>query len=211
MRSLRLKRWIDVAGAGVGLCVAAPLLVGVATFIRLTMGSPVLFRQRRPGLHEEPFVMLKFRTMADAVDSNGRALPDNQRLTRLGTLLRATSLDELPELLNVLRGEMSLVGPRPLLVEYLPLYDENQRRRHEVKPGITGWAQVNGRNGLDWDQKFALDAWYVDNWSNELDMKILFATILAVLRRDGISHEAHATMPKFAGRKTNGSGKRITP
>lgn len=150
--------------------------------------------------------MLKFRTMADAVDANGQALPDSQRVTRLGTFLRATSLDELPELLNVFLGEMSLVGPRPLLVEYLPLYDETQRRRHEVKPGITGWAQVNGRNAIGWEEKFALDVWYVENWSNELDLRILFRTVVAVIRRDGIDHDLDVPMPKFTGKASGASG-----
>lgn len=204
MRSLAAKRFMDVAGATLGLVCTAPALAVVAALVRVKLGSPVLFRQQRPGHRERPFVLLKFRTMRDATDGRGTPLPDEQRMTPLGRFLRATSLDELPELFNVLSGEMSLVGPRPLLMEYLPRYNALQRRRHDVKPGITGWAAVNGRNALDWDQKFALDAWYVDNWSNELDLKILLSTVLAVMGREGISHEAHATMPKFAGGNSNG-------
>jgi len=163
------------------------------------MGSPVLFRQVRPGLHRKPFVMYKFRTMRDLRDTEGRLLPDEMRLTRVGHILRATSLDELPELFNVLKGEMSLVGPRPLLMEYLELYTPEQARRHEVKPGITGWAQVNGRNAITWEEKFKLDVWYVDNWSLGLDLKILALTLIKVLKREGISADGHATMPEFRG------------
>jgi lipopolysaccharide/colanic/teichoic acid biosynthesis glycosyltransferase len=210
MRSLGAKRLMDVAGATAGLVCAAPALVAIAALIRVKLGAPVLFRQQRPGLRERPFVMLKFRTMKDAVDRVGNPLPDEERMTPLGRFLRATSLDELPELFNVLSGEMSLVGPRPLLMEYLPRYNALQRRRHDVKPGITGWAAVNGRNTLDWDAKFALDSWYVDNWSNELDLKIILSTVLTVLRRDGVTHGEHATMPKFGG-SSNGAGKHTTP
>jgi lipopolysaccharide/colanic/teichoic acid biosynthesis glycosyltransferase len=210
MRSLAAKRLLDVVGSSAGLLVAAPAFVLVGALVRLKLGSPVLFRQERPGLKERPFVILKFRTMRDAVDASGNPLSDADRLTPLGRFLRSTSLDELPELLNVLRGDMSLVGPRPLLTEYLPRYDAVQRRRHDVKPGITGWAAVNGRNALDWDRKFALDTWYVDNWSNELDLRILFATVLAVIRREGISHDSHATMPKFDGNKANVDEGRTT-
>jgi lipopolysaccharide/colanic/teichoic acid biosynthesis glycosyltransferase len=185
----------------VGLCLGAPVFAAVASAVRFTMGSPVLFKQVRPGLDGRLFEMWKFRTMRDAVDARGEPLSDAERLTPLGNFLRSTSLDELPELLNVLRGEMSLVGPRPLLVEYLERYDEHQRRRHDVKPGITGWAQVHGRNSISWDEKLSLDCWYVDHWSNELDLRILVATLLTVLRRDGISHGDSATMPKFMGSK----------
>ena len=166
------------------------------------MGSPVLFRQTRPGRDGKPFEMIKFRTMRDAIDTDGRPLPDAERLTKLGRFLRSSSLDELPELWNVLKGEMSLVGPRPLLMEYLPLYSPKQARRHEVRPGVTGWAQVNGRNAISWDEKFALDVWYVDNRSLWLDMKIIWLTIRKVIKREGISAAGEATMSKFTG---NGS------
>lgn len=195
-----MKRALDVFGAVAGLLALSPLLLALALLIRWRMGAPVLFRQTRPGLHGEPFKMVKFRTMRDATDAAGRPLPDAERLTGLGRFLRATSLDELPELWNVARGEMSLVGPRPLLMEYLPLYSAFQARRHEVRPGITGWAQVNGRNALGWDDKFALDVWYVDNRSLRLDLRILGLTLLKVLRRDGISAAGEATMPRFTGR-----------
>jgi lipopolysaccharide/colanic/teichoic acid biosynthesis glycosyltransferase len=188
---------MDLTGACVGLVVLAPVLGVVALLIRLTMGSPVLFVQERPGLGGKPFRMYKFRTMAGTRDGRGDLLPDEARLTRLGRWLRATSLDELPELLNVLRGEMSLVGPRPLLVEYLPLYTREEARRHEVKPGMTGWAQVNGRNALNWEEKFALDLWYVDHGSLWLDLRIILLTFWRVLRREGISAGTHATMPKL--------------
>ena len=174
-------------------------MLSTAVLVRATLGSPVLFKQQRPGRHGRPFWMLKFRTMKDAVDAQGNALPDAERLTAVGRFLRASSLDELPELLNVLRGEMSLVGPRPLLMEYLTRYSPAQARRHDVAPGITGWAQVNGRNALDWERKFELDCWYVDNWTNLLDLEILLRTAAAVLRREGIAHGAEATMPKFMG------------
>ncbi len=199
MRCNWLKRTIDITAAIVGLIVFAPLMIGVAVAVRRSLGAPVLFRQTRPGLGGRPFEMLKFRTMRDAVDAHGRPLPDAQRLTRLGQLLRATSLDELPELWNVLRGQMSLVGPRPLLMEYLHRYTSQQSRRNEVKPGITGWAQINGRNAISWERKFELDVWYVDNWSIWLDIRILWLTILKVIRREQISAAAHATMPKFMG------------
>jgi lipopolysaccharide/colanic/teichoic acid biosynthesis glycosyltransferase len=166
------------------------------------MGAPILFRQRRPGLHGAPFEMVKFRTMRDAVDAGGQALPDSERLTRLGRFMRASSLDELPELWNVLKGDMSLVGPRPLLIEYLPLYSSEQARRHDVRPGVTGWAQVNGRNAISWDEKFALDVWYVDNRSLWLDLRIIGLTLRKVLRREGISAAGEATMPKFRGSKS---------
>ncbi len=201
-RKQMLKRLIDIVGSAGGLALLLPVVLSVAIAIRLQLGSPVLFRQTRPGLHGRPFTMLKFRTMLDAHDAQGRPLPDSERLTRLGRFLRSTSLDELPELWNVLRGEMSLVGPRPLLMEYLPLYSAEQARRHEVRPGVTGWAQVNGRNALSWEEKFALDVWYVDHRSLALDLKILLLTVRKVFVREGISAEGEATMPVFTGNKT---------
>lgn len=194
-----LKRLLDIAVAATGLALLAPVLAVLALAVRLKLGRPILFRQRRPGLHGRPFEMYKLRTMLDRQDAQGRLLPDEERLTPFGRFLRSTSLDELPELLNVLRGEMSLVGPRPLLTEYLARYTPEQARRHEVKPGITGWAQINGRNAIGWEERFALDVWYVDHWSLALDLKILFRTVGKVLRRDGISAESHATMPEFMG------------
>ncbi|MGC8784283.1 MAG: sugar transferase [Armatimonadota bacterium] len=199
MRSPLLKRFVDILGASIGIVLTTPLMLILAVLVRVTMGKPVLFRQKRPGLHGKPFVMLKFRTMTDRRDVNGELLPDELRLTRFGKWLRSTSLDELPELFNVLKGEMSLVGPRPLLMEYLPRYTPEQARRHEVKPGITGWAQINGRNALSWEEKFKLDVWYVDNWNLWLDMKILLLTLWKVLKREGISAEGSATMPVFTG------------
>ena len=193
------KRLLDVSVAALGLLVLSPLLAVVALLLRLTLGPPVLFRQPRPGLRAQPFLMYKFRTMRETQDAQGRLLSDAQRLTRLGSLLRKTSLDEFPELWNVLKGEMSLVGPRPLLMEYLPRYNAEQARRHEVKPGITGWAQVNGRNALNWEDKFALDLWYVEHWGLGLDLKILLATLLTVVRRENISHSGTATMEEFRG------------
>ena len=193
------KRAIDVVGAAVALVVLSPLLAVVAVGVRVRMGSPVLFRQERPGRGGRPFVMTKFRTMTDRRASDGALLPDADRLTRFGRFLRRTSIDELPELLNVVRGDMSLVGPRPLLVEYLPLYSPEQARRHEVRPGITGWAQVNGRNAVTWDEKFALDVWYVDHRSTRLDLEILGKTIAQVFSGDGVSAPGHATMEPFRG------------
>ena len=198
-----VKRFLDIVGSITGLIIFSPILAIVAFILYLRMSTPILFRQVRPGLHGQPFRMIKFRTMLDAVDDRGNALPDAQRLTRLGRFLRSTSLDELPGLWNVLKGDMSLVGPRPLLMEYLPLYSPQQARRHEVRPGVTGWAQINGRNALSWDEKFALDVWYVDNQSMALDSRILWLTIKKVIVRDGISATGEATMPKFTG-----SGKR---
>jgi lipopolysaccharide/colanic/teichoic acid biosynthesis glycosyltransferase len=194
-----MKLIFDRLVAGSALVVLAPLLAGIAIAVRVSLGSPVLFRQVRPGLHGRPFTMLKFRTMRDAVDARKRLLPDAERLTPLGRFLRRTSLDELPELWNVIRGEMSLVGPRPLLMDYLPLYTPEQARRHEVRPGITGWAQVNGRNSVAWEDRFRLDVWYVDNRSFLLDLKILVRTVQRVLAREGISQEGHATMEPFRG------------
>ncbi|MGM0926537.1 MAG: sugar transferase [Pseudomonadota bacterium] len=196
-----LKRCIDAAAALVGLMVLAPVLLIIALLIRLKLGSPVLFRQVRPGLHGKPFEMIKFRTMLDAYDEHGQPLPNEQRLTRFGKLLRSTSLDELPELWNVLKGDMSLVGPRPLLMEYLPLYSKHQARRHEVRPGVTGWAQVNGRNAISWEEKFDYDVWYVDNQSLILDLKILLMTVKKVFVREGIAHQNNVAMPRFEGSK----------
>ncbi|MBV8950075.1 MAG: sugar transferase [Actinobacteria bacterium] len=195
----RAKRVFDRVAGAVLLAVAAPLLGLVALVVRVCLGRPVLFRQARPGLGGRPFTLLKFRTMTEAHDGDGVLLPDAERLTRLGRLLRASSLDELPELINVVRGEMSLVGPRPLLMEYLDRYTTQQMRRHDVLPGITGWTQVSGRNALTWDEKFALDLWYVDNWSFGLDLRILAKTLSSLLSRRGINQPGHATMPNFPG------------
>jgi sugar transferase EpsL len=181
------------------LILTAPIMAVVGVLVRFKLGSPVLFRQRRPGLNEEPFEILKFRTMTDEVNDQGELLPDRRRLTRFGQLLRTTSLDELPEMLNVVKGEMSLVGPRPLLMQYLPLYSADQRRRHEVRPGLTGWAQVNGRNAAPWEDKFAMDVSYIENVSIGWDIKILWQTITTVLRRADIAWEGHATAPNFTG------------
>ncbi|WP_252090551.1 sugar transferase [Pseudomonas sp. MWU13-3659] len=194
-----LKRLFDVVAASLGLLILSPVIAIVALLIRRRLGSPVLFRQVRPGLDGKPFEMVKFRTMRDAMDSQGNPLPDDQRMTPFGTFLRSSSLDELPELWNVIKGDMSLVGPRPLLMEYVPLYDDEQVRRHEVRPGVTGWAQINGRNALSWEEKFKLDVWYVDNRSLWLDLKIIFLTIRKVVVRDGISAEGEVTMSKFTG------------
>ncbi len=194
-----LKRALDVLGSGAGLVVLSPVLAGVALAVRLSLGTPVLFRQVRPGRGGRPFTMYKFRTMRDARDARGEPLPDAERLTAVGRFIRSTSLDELPELVNVLRGDMSLVGPRPLLLEYLPLYTAEQARRHEVRPGITGWAQVNGRNALSWEEKFELDVWYVEHRSFWLDLKILLLTVVKVFAREGVSQEGQATMEKFRG------------
>lgn len=194
-----LKRLFDLLMAGTALLVFTPVLLVVAILVRLKLGSPILFSQVRPGLNGQPFKMFKFRTMLDAQDAQGNPLPDDKRLTKFGSLLRSTSLDELPGLWNVLKGDMSLVGPRPLLVEYLPLYSPEQAKRHLVRPGITGWAQVNGRNAISWEQKFKLDTWYVENQSFGLDVKIIFLTIKKVLIRHGISAEGEVTMSKFTG------------
>lgn len=196
-----MKRLFDLLASAMGLLILAVPLALLAWQVRRKLGSPVLFTQVRPGLHGKPFRMVKFRTMTDARDASGALLPDAQRLTPFGRWLRASSLDELPELWNVLRGEMSLVGPRPLLMEYLPLYSPEQARRHEVRPGITGWAQVNGRNAISWADKFALDVWYVDHRSLWLDVRILWLTVRKVLVRDGISAAGEATMPAFTGSK----------
>jgi len=196
---LKLKRLFDFIAAGAGLLVLWPFLALLALLVRVKLGSPVLFRQQRAGLDGKPFHLYKFRSMTQACDAQGQLLPDAVRLTAFGRLLRSTSLDELPGLWNVLCGEMSLVGPRPLLPEYLPLYSPQQARRHEVLPGITGWAQVNGRNAISWEQKFELDVWYVDNRSFWLDLQILWKTVAKVLKRDGISNAQDVTMPPFEG------------
>lgn len=196
-----MKRGMDIAGAGFGLLLLAPAMIVVALLIRWRMGAPVLFRQTRAGRDATPFQMIKFRTMRDVVDADRQPRPDALRLTPLGRVLRDWSLDELPGLWNVLTGEMSLVGPRPLLMGYLPLYSCEQARRHVVRPGVTGWAQVNGRNTISWDEKFARDVWYVDNRTIWLDLKILWLTVLKVLRRDGISAMGEATMYPFEGSK----------
>lgn len=195
------KRVFDLLVVIFLLVVFAPLLFILALLVRVGLGTPVFFRQLRPGLAGKPFWLVKFRTMRDAVGKGGQLLPDEERMTPFGKILRAASLDELPELWNVLKGEMSLVGPRPLLMEYLPLYDPEQARRHEVRPGITGWAQVNGRNAISWEERLKLDVWYVDNRDFWLDLKILFMTFGRVVLRQGISAEGHATMPKFMGSK----------
>jgi lipopolysaccharide/colanic/teichoic acid biosynthesis glycosyltransferase len=195
----KAKRLLDVSLASISLLIFLPLLLLLAATIRIVLGRPVLFTQQRPGIHGRPFQLVKFRTMSDEKDNQGRLLPDSKRLTKFGKLIRASSLDELPELWNVLRGEMSLVGPRPLLMEYMALYTPEQRRRHEVRPGITGWAQVNGRNSLSWEERFALDVWYVDNRSLRLDLRIMLLTVRKVIAREGISAAGEATMSKFRG------------
>lgn len=197
------KRAFDIAVSAALLLCLAPLLLLLAWLIRRKLGTPVLFCQMRPGRHGKLFAMYKFRTMRDAADENGKPLPDAERLTPFGRKLRAASLDELPELWNVLKGDMSLVGPRPLLMSYLPLYNDFQFRRHEMRPGVTGWAQVNGRNAISWDEKFAYDIWYIDHFSLWFDMKILFLTIKKVFIKEGISAEGEATMPYFTGNDSN--------
>lgn len=200
-----MKRALDLVASIVALLILGLPLLILAACLRIQMGGPVFFRQVRPGLQGQPFNMIKFRTMTNQRGSDGQLLTDDQRLTALGRFMRSTSLDELPELWNVLKGDMSIVGPRPLLMDYLPLYTPEQARRHEVRPGITGWAQVNGRNALSWDEKFALDVWYVDNQSLWLDVKILFLTVVKVFRREGISADGVATMPRFTGSTSNRS------
>ena len=195
-----MKRLLDIVGSTTGLILLSPVLLIVTLLIRYQMGAPVLFRQIRPGLNGKPFQMVKLRTMRAATGPDGAPLPDSERLTRLGRFLRSSSLDELPELWNVLKGDTRRVGPRPLLVDYLPLYSPEQARRHEVRPGITGWAQVNGRNAISWEEKFALDVWYVDNRTLRLDLGIIWMTIRKVLKREGISGAGEATMSKFKGK-----------
>ncbi len=194
-----IKRFFDIMASVLGLLILAPVVAILAWQIHKKLGSPVFFRQIRPGLHGKSFQMVKFRTMRDALDSDGKPLPDSERMTPFGSFLRAASLDELPELWNVLKGDMSLVGPRPLLMEYLPLYSAEQARRHEVRPGVTGWAQINGRNALSWEDKFRLDVWYVDNHSFWLDLKILALTVKKVFVREGISAAGEATAARFTG------------
>jgi lipopolysaccharide/colanic/teichoic acid biosynthesis glycosyltransferase len=202
---LIIKRLIDIFVSVFLLIILSPFLVIISLIIFVTMGPPVIYKQTRAGFKGKPFTIYKFRTMTNEKDEYGNLLPDEKRLTKIGKFLRSTSLDELPELFNVLKGDMSLVGPRPLLMEYLNYYTEEQMRRHDVKPGITGWAQVNGRNSLSWEEKFKLDVWYVDNWSLWLDLKIMFITIIKVLKREGISAEGHATMPEFKGGQSIGN------
>jgi len=204
-----LKRCLDLGISIPVLVLALPLMLFIAASVRISMGAPVFFRQQRPGINGRPFMLAKFRTMRSARSGEDSAAYDGQRITRIGRLLRAASLDELPTLWNVLRGDMSLVGPRPLLMQYLGRYTPEQARRHDVKPGITGWAQINGRNALTWEEKFAFDVWYVDNRSLRLDMKILVLTALKVLKREGIGHAGDATMPEFRGtRQETGPGAR---
>lgn len=199
-----MKRLFDLICSIIGLLILSSVIVITALFIYIKIGSPVIFKQKRPGMHERPFFVYKFRTMTDERDKSGQLLADHLRLTPFGQLLRKYSLDELPQLFNVLKGDLSLVGPRPLLMEYLELYTPEQARRHEVRPGITGWAQVNGRNEISWEEKFELDVWYVDNRSFWLDIKILFLTVLKVFKSEGISQEGHVTIEKFTGTKDGG-------
>ena len=198
-----LKRLLDIIIASIALILLSPLYFFVAYKVKKNLGSPVLFRQVRPGLYGKPFEMIKFRTMRDALDAQGNSLPDSKRLTPFGKMLRSSSLDEMPELWNVIKGDMSIVGPRPLLTEYLPLYNTEQAKRHNVRPGMTGHAQVNGRNAIGWEEKFKLDTWYVENQSTRLDFKIMFKTVHKVLAKDDISAEGEATMTKFVGSKTD--------
>lgn len=194
-----IKRFFDIFFSLFFIVILSPILLIVCLLVRIKLGSPIFFRQKRPGLHGKVFTMFKFRSMIDKKDAEGNLLPDTDRLTRLGKFLRSTSIDELPELYNILKGDMSFVGPRPLLVKYLERYSPEQARRHEVKPGLTGWAQVNGRNAISWEEKFKLDVWYVDNWNLMLDIKILWMTVIKVFKREGISAEGEATMKEFLG------------
>jgi len=196
-----LKRLLDIIIASIALILLSPLYAFVAYKVKKNLGSPVLFRQVRPGLHGKPFEMIKFRTMKDAVDAEGNPLPDSERLAPFGKMLRSTSLDEMPELWNVIKGDMSVVGPRPLLMEYLPLYNKEQAKRHDVRPGMTGHAQVNGRNAISWEEKFKLDTWYVENQSTVLDLKIMLKTVQKVIAKDDISAKGEATMTRFTGSK----------
>ncbi len=200
-----MKRFIDVMVSFIGLLLLSPVVVVTAILIRIQLGNPVIFSQDRPGLHGNIFCLYKFRTMTDERDADGRLLPDDLRLTRVGRVIRRLSIDELPQLVNVFKGDMSLIGPRPLLVEYLPLYSEDQMRRHHVRPGITGWAQVNGRNSVGWRERFELDVWYVDHQSFLLDLKIILMTLRNIVSQDGISEDGRATMSKFSGNEENGS------
>lgn len=194
-----MKRLLDIIISLSALVLLAPLYVVISCKVKKNLGSPILFKQTRPGLHAQPFDMIKFRTMKDATDTSGNLLPDSMRMTAFGKMLRSSSLDELPELWNVLKGDMSLVGPRPLLMEYVPLYNKEQTKRHEMRPGITGWAQINGRNAISWEEKFQLDVWYVDNHSIWLDFKILLLTLKKVFIKEGISADGEVTMTKFTG------------
>jgi lipopolysaccharide/colanic/teichoic acid biosynthesis glycosyltransferase len=200
---LFIKRMFDIAVGGLSLVLLSPLILFLAFFVRIKLGRPVLFRQHRPGLNGKPFIIYKFRTMVDANDADNKPLQDDQRLLPLGSFLRSTSLDELPELLNVLKGDMSIVGPRPLMMKYLDRYTPEQARRHEVKPGITGWAQINGRNTVSWEDKFRLDVWYVDNWNLLIDFKIILKSIVLVFKRSGISQQGRATVDEFMGTRQN--------
>lgn len=197
--SLAIKRLCDIIVALGGIIILSPVLLVCMILIKWKLGSPIFFKQRRIGKNNKEFEIIKFRTMKDSLDKDGNLLPDEERMTKLGMTLRSLSLDELPELINILKGEMSLIGPRPLLVKYLPLYDDKQIKRHDVTPGLTGWAQVNGRNSLSWCEKFELDVWYVENWSLYLDVKIFFLTFYKVFKREGISQEGQATMEYFNG------------
>lgn len=199
-----MKRFFDLIASFFALLLLSPIIILVAWKIRKDLGAPVIFRQVRPGLHGRPFQMIKFRTMKDAVDAQGNLLPDSERMTPFGNKLRNSSIDELPELWNVLKGEMSLVGPRPLLMQYLPLYSKEQARRHEMRPGITGWAQVNGRNTISWEEKFKLDIWYIENYSFILDIKIILLTLKKVFAKEGISAKGHVTIEPFTGSKQKG-------
>lgn len=194
-----IKRWLDFILSLLAIIILSPILLIVALLVRIKLGAPVIFKQKRPGLHEKIFTLYKFRTMTDKKDKDGNLLPDDQRLTKFGKLLRSTSLDELPELFNILKGDMSIVGPRPLLVKYLPLYNEHQKHRHDVRPGFTGWAQCNGRNAISWEEKFDLDIYYVKHVSFRLDLSIIFKTIKIVFLREGISSDTSATMEEFKG------------
>lgn len=194
-----IKRILDIVSSLLAIIILSPLLAVTAVLVKTKLGSPVLFKQERPGKDEKIFTLMKFRTMTDERDENGELLPDEVRLTKFGKLLRSTSIDELPELFNILKGDMSVIGPRPLLVEYIPRYNEHQHRRHEVRPGLSGWAQVNGRNTVSWEDKFNMDVHYVDNYSFAMDVKILFMTVLNVLKKEGISSETSATMEVFMG------------
>lgn len=194
-----IKRILDIISSLLAIIILSPLLAVIAVLVKTKLGSPVLFKQERPGKDEKIFTLMKFRTMTDERDENGELLPDEVRLTKFGKFLRSTSIDELPELFNILKGDMSVIGPRPLLVEYIPRYNEHQHRRHEVRPGLSGWAQVNGRNSISWEEKFDLDVEYVDNYSFAMDVKILFMTVLNVLKKEGISSETSATMEVFMG------------
>ncbi len=198
-----VKRIIDICGAVVGLIILSPVLLAVAIIVRLTMGSPIIFTQIRPGLNQKPFKIMKFRSMKNAMDDSGKPLSDTERLTKFGEIMRGLSLDELPQLINILKGDMSIVGPRPLLFDFFPYYSEIEMRRHEVKPGVTGLAQVNGRNNLNWDERLQMDIEYVDHWSIWLDIKIILKTVLVVLKRDGVKTDGHATFLRLDDYRKN--------